>query len=189
MKAVVIYKGKYGATKQYALWLGDELGIPVRNANIINRDQLAPFDTLLIGTSVYVGKLQIRNWLKYNLEYIRGKRIVLFQVAGSPVDQIEKRLTYNVAGIPSEIVEQCEFYFLPGRLVIKDLSWKDRFMLRMGARLAKDPQDKKTMLTDYDHVKKEHLTELVTAIKNRMTGNAISIKDKGVLSLISARLH
>jgi menaquinone-dependent protoporphyrinogen IX oxidase len=187
MKAVVIYKGKYGATKQYALWLGHELGLPVRNANIINRDQLEPFDTLLIGTSVYIGKLQIRKWLKYNLEFIKNKKIVLFQVAGSPAEQIEKRLTYNVASIPREIFDRCEFYFLPGRLVINKLSWRDRFMLKMGARLAKDPRDKQTMLSNYDHVKKENLDELIRDMRKRMPGNVPATNEKRILPLIGIR--
>ena len=29
MKGIIIYKGKYGATAQYAQWLGEELNFPV----------------------------------------------------------------------------------------------------------------------------------------------------------------
>ena len=29
MKGLVIYKGKYGATEQYAMWIGQELQMPV----------------------------------------------------------------------------------------------------------------------------------------------------------------
>jgi menaquinone-dependent protoporphyrinogen IX oxidase len=166
MRAVIIYKGKYGATKQYADWLGEELALPVRNANIINYEQLDQYDTLVIGTSVYIGKLRIESWLKRNLAHLRNKRILFFQVAGSPPGEIEKRLSYNAGGIPEEILERCKFYFLPGRLVIDKLFWKDRFMLKMGARSAKKEADKKTMLTDYDHVKKVHLEEIVADIKN-----------------------
>jgi menaquinone-dependent protoporphyrinogen IX oxidase len=184
MKAVIIHSGKYGSTKQYALWLGHELGVPVRSANIINYEQLDPYDTLLIGTSVYIGKLQIRKWMKENLEYIRNKKIILFQVAGSPPEDKVKRHVYNVASIPAEIIGNCEFFYLPGRLIMNKLSWKDRFMLKMGARLAKDPSDKKIMLTDYDHVKKENLAELVLEIKKKAEEDMQSARENGILSLI-----
>lgn len=184
MKAVIIHKGKYGATKQYALWLGHELGLQVRSANIINGNQLDPFDTLLIGTSVYIGKLKIRDWLKENLDFLKNKKIILFQVAGSPPEEKDKRQAYNTASIPASIIGNCECYFLPGRMIIGKLSWKDRFMLKMGARLAKDPKDRKTMLTDYDHVKKENLAELISEMKKRMLGTAPLIVEKDLLPLV-----
>lgn len=184
MKGIIIYQGKYGATKQYALWLAHELGLPVRSSKIINGEQLDPYDTLLIGTSVYIGKLQVRKWMKRNLGFLSDKKIILFQVAGSPPEEKEKRQAYNIASIPKEIISHCEFYFLPGRLIIKKLSWKDRFMLKMGARLTKNPRDKETMLTDYDHVKKEHLTDLITEVKKHRAAETENPVAKGVLSLI-----
>ena len=168
MKGIIIYKGKYGATQQYAEWLGEELSLPVVTAQDIKEDQLKEYDFLLIGASVYIGKLQIQKWLKNNLAFIRGKKIFLFQVAATPPEEKEKRQAYNRSGIPEEIIKDCEFYFLPGRMIMQNLSWKDRFMLKMGARLAKDPVAKKTMLTDYDDVRKDNIAEILTVVRNYM---------------------
>ena len=165
MKGIVIYKGKYGATKQYAEWLGEVLSLPVVMADNINGNQLKEFDYLLMGSSVYIGKLQIQKWLNDNLDFIRGQKIFLFQVAATPPREIEKRQAYNQASIPSAIIESCEFYFLPGRMSMKKLSWMDRFMLKMGARLAKDPKAKKAMLTDYDEVTKDKIFEMCAVVK------------------------
>ena len=165
MNAIIIYKGKYGATKQYANWLGQEFKIPVREAGSIRGEQLNYCDALLIGTSVYIGKLQIKNWLKKNLAFIQDKKIFFFQVAGTPPEQVDKRQTYNLEGIPNELMGKCAFYFLPGRLIIEKLSWWDRFMLKMGARLVKDPNERKNMLTNYDQVKKQNLNELILDVK------------------------
>ena len=41
----------------------------------------------------------------------------------------------------------------------------DRFLLRMGARLTKDPVAKKEMLTEYNHVRKENLANLIEKVK------------------------
>jgi len=163
MKGIVIYKGKYGATKQYAEWLGEELGLPIVSATEVNGEQLTSYDFFIVGTSVYIGKLQIAKWLKNNLLFIKGKRILLFQVEGTPHEEKEKRQAYNLSSIPGELVSQCDFYFLTGRMIKSKLSWMDRFMLKMGARLAKDPADRKVMLTDYDDVRKENILEIVSA--------------------------
>ena len=165
MKGIVIYKGKYGATKQYAKWIGAESGLPVADSKDIKENELSYYDFLLIGSSVYIGKLQIQKWLKDNLTYLCGKKIFLFQVAATPPEEKEKRQAYNRSSIPDEIMKNCEFYFLPGRMIMQKLSWKDRFMLKMGARLTKDPRAKKGMLTDYDEVKKYKIEEIHIAVK------------------------
>lgn len=165
MKGIVIYKGKYGATKQYADWLGQVLSLPVVMTDNISGRQLKEFDYLLLGSSVYIGKLQIQKWLKDNIAYLRGKKIFLFQVAGTPPGEKEKRQAYNRASIPEEILKNCEFYFLPGRMIIQKLSWKDRLMMKMGAWLTKDPSAKKAMLTDYNNVRKENIAALLNAVR------------------------
>lgn len=165
MKGIIVFKGKYGATAQYANFLSEELNFPACSAEDISNKDLSPYDLVIIGTSVYLGKLQISEWLKDNLAVLKAKKIFLFLVAGTPPDQKEKLEPYIHSGIPAELIANCTVFFLPGRLNIKNLSWKDRFMLETGARLAKDPGAKKAMLTDYDHVKKENIIVPVKEIK------------------------
>lgn len=165
MKGIIIYKGRYGATQQYAGWLGAALKLEVWPAGRVDKDSLTGYDYFLIGSSVYIGKLEIKKWLAKNQSYLRAKKIFFFQVAGTPPEEKEKRQVYNESGIPKEIKVNCEFYFLPGRMVMQKLSWKDRFMLKMGARLTKNHAEKKTMLTDYDHVTKEKLNGLIESVE------------------------
>ena len=165
MKGLVIYKGKYGATKQYAMWIGQELQLPVASADRFHTNELMKYDYFILGSSVYIGKLEINNWLKKNFYVLQNKKIFFFQVAGSPVEQIEKRQSYNKASLPPSILKNIEFYYLPGRIIMRNLSVWDRFMLKMGAKLAKDPLEKKAMLTDFDHVKKEKVIPIMEGVK------------------------
>ncbi|MEO7982438.1 MAG: flavodoxin domain-containing protein [Bacteroidota bacterium] len=164
MNAIIIYKGKYGATKQYATWLGEELELSVQPTSIINREQLDRYDTFLIGTSVYIGKLQVKKWMKQNQSFLQHKKIFLFQVAATPPEQKDKRQSYNLEGIPPELAGCCECYFLPGKMCMDKLSWRDRVLLKMGARLEKNENEKRRMLTDYDEVKREHLAEIIAGV-------------------------
>jgi len=131
---------------------------------------LNSYDFFVIGTSVYVGQLQIKKWLKKNLGFLRNKIIIFFQVAGSSPDEKEKRASYNKACIPQELNTGNEYFFLPGRLAIKKLSGWDRFILKTGARFTKDPAAKKTMLSDYDLVKREHVRPVAERI-NQLLGS------------------
>ena len=165
MKGLVIYKGKYGATKQYAMWIGQELQLPVASADRFHIDELPKYDFFILGSSVYIGKLEIKDWLKKNFTVLQNKKIFFFQVAGSPVEQIEKRESYNKASIPPDMLQKIQFYYLPGRMIMRNLSGWDRFMLKMGAKLTKDPVEKKAMLTDFDHVKKEKVIPIMEGVR------------------------
>ena len=165
MKGLVIYKGKYGATKQYAMWIGQELQLPVASADRFHIDELPKYDYFILGSSVYIGKLEIKDWLKKNFNVLQNKKIFFFQVAGSPVEQIEKRQSYNKASLPPSNLKKAQFYYLPGRMIMRNLSGWDRFMLKMGAKLTKDPVEKKAMLTDFDHVKKEKVIPIIEGVR------------------------
>ena len=165
MNGLVIYKGKYGATKQYAMWIGQELQLPVASADRFHIDELPKYDFFILGSSVYIGKLEIKDWLKKNFNVLQNKKIFFFQVAGSPVEQIEKRQSYNKASLPPSILKKTQFYYLPGRMIMRNLSGWDRFMLKMGAKLTKDPVEKKAMLTDFDHVKKEKVIPIMEGVR------------------------
>jgi len=165
MKGLVIYKGKYGATKQYAMWIGQQLQLPVASADRFPVDELPKYDYFILGSSVYIGKLEIKEWLKKNFTALMNKKIFFFQIAGSSVEQIEKRESYNKASLSPTILENIQFYYLPGRMIMRNLSGWDRFMLKMGAKLTKDPVEKKTMLTDFDRVKIENTFPIIEAVK------------------------
>ena len=168
MKGLVIYKGKYGATRQYAMWIGHELQLTVASADRFPKQQLRDYDYFIIGSSVYIGTLEIQKWLKKNLGVLCEKKLFLFQVAATPVAEKAKRESYNKTSIPYEIVNKVESYFFPGRMIMRNLSAFDRFKLKMGAWLTKDPIEKRNMLTDFDHVKKEHVMPLVEAVRKHI---------------------
>jgi len=165
MKGLVIYKGKYGATKQYAMWIGQELQLPVASSDRFPVDELPKYDYFILGSSVYIGKLEISKWLKKNFDTLVSKKLFFFQVAGTPINEKEKRENYNRDSIPPTLLNRAETFFFPGRMIMRNLSGWDRFMLKMGAKLTKDPQEKKAMLSDFDHVKKENVLPIIDAIR------------------------
>ncbi len=180
MKGVIIYKGKYGSVKQYAEWLGCDLNIPVFPSDNIKGGQLGNYDFVVMGTSVYVGRLLIKDWLKRNLVVLQRKKLFLFVVCGTPGDKKEKLQRYIEINVPAEIRNSCDIYFLPGRMNMKNLSGFDRLMMNIGALFAKGSEAKKEMLMEYDDVKKENLYELVAALKK------INAEKRTVISMYKA---
>jgi len=175
MKGIVVYQSKYGATSKYAQWIADELNFPVFETGELDPGQLYKYDLVILGSSVYIGKLLMKKWLKNNLKELWNKKIFLFVVSGTPLNKREKLDSYISASVPAEARNMCDIYFLPGKMVVKELSMFDRFMIKMGARAAKSQAIKKAMLTDYNDVKKEHIAELLNVVKKAATKKAATL--------------
>ncbi|HRP58449.1 flavodoxin domain-containing protein [Agriterribacter sp.] len=160
MKSVIVYKGKYGATRQYAGWLGEALHMPLKTPEELQDADIKMHDLIIAGSSVYIGRLLIRDWLKQHAGVLKNKKILLFVVCGSnnPKDH-EQIIKQN---IPGGLFGPDNIFFLPGRLVQSRLSWKDRFMLNIGAMLVKDPEAKKFMRQDRDNVKIENISAVIS---------------------------
>jgi menaquinone-dependent protoporphyrinogen IX oxidase len=172
MKSVIIYKGKYGATRQYAEWLGAALHLPLKTPEELQEADIKMNDFIIMGSSVYIGKLLIRDWIKQYASILKNKNLLLFVVCGSNNrKEHEKIIEQN---IPHGLLDPSRIFFLPGRLIQSKLSWKDRFMLNVGAMLVKDPEAKKFMLQDRDNVKEENINAIVRMSSAVLEADSIS---------------
>lgn len=175
MRGVIIYKSKYGATRQYAQWLSNELKFPAVHPEEINADDIINADLVVFGSAVYMGKLLIKNWLKRNLDLVKNKKLFLFIVCATPPAEKEKLNEIVKNNVPLSIMDRTTIHFLHGKMNIKGLTWTDRLFLKMGARLEKDPKTKKEMLTDFDAVKRENITALINDVKAFNSGVSIAV--------------
>ncbi len=169
MKGIIVYKGKYGATLQYAIWLGAELNLQILKTDYADAQKIAAADYVIIGTSVYIGKLQAASWLKRNEEILKNKKLVFFVVAGTPPDETAKLNAYFTQGVPEALRRNVTCHFLPGSLQFSCLSLMDKILLRMGARLAA-MRGEKIDQRDYNGVSKEKLIPVLKEARSLAGG-------------------
>lgn len=169
MKGMIIYKGKYGATRQYAVWLGSALGLPVVPAGAENSAQLSEADFVILGTSIYIGKLQLKKWISENQALLTGRKLYLFLVTGTPLEEKEKLIGYIRSNLPEEIRKRCKYFFFPGKLEFNKLSWKDKLLLKIGAWLSKGTKNE-IPLADYNRVERHYIDTLVNAVNYLKVG-------------------
>lgn len=163
MKGAIVYQGKYGATEAYAHLLSKELSLPVYSAGNTARE-LAEADYILIGSAVYIGKLSIQRWLFRNREWLKSKKLVFFIVCGTPGTDKEKTAKIVADNIPPSL-SSSPVFFLKGRMIMRNLSWTDRLLLKLGARFTKDPQEKRRMLADFDGVEAAALRPVLHTVQ------------------------
>jgi menaquinone-dependent protoporphyrinogen IX oxidase len=162
---VVVYKGKYGATKQYAHWLAHDLALPCLDMDRVVDQSLNDYDYVILGSSVYYGKLLLHPFLVRHTEVLKSKKVFIFIVCATPdSDQREQKKLLR-ENIPEPLLRKNNTFFLPGKLDLHALNLFDRIMLRMAAFFEKDPERKSVMTNGVDAVAKENLIDLDIAAR------------------------
>lgn len=160
---VVLYESRYGAAQQYAQWIGEALNIPAKRSSEISPWELAAYDYVIAGASIYMGKTLISDWLREYEVNLRGKKVLLFIVGAAPATETDKTNRYFTDNIPASLLTTGNCFYFQGQLQYNKLSLKDKFFLKMGAWLAKKPEDKKAMLTDFNAVTRSTIFPLLNA--------------------------
>lgn len=89
MKTLIVYASKYGCTKECANLLKDRLQGEVTVSTVDDcRHDLRQFDAILVGGSVYMGKIQksITRFCKKNERVLLQKKLGLFASCYTPID-------------------------------------------------------------------------------------------------------
>lgn len=161
---IVLYESRYGAAKQYAEWIGETLGLPVKKCSELAPWELAAYDFVVAGSSIYMGKTLVRNWLNKSAEALMNKKLLLFIVGAAPVSQKTKTDKYFTDTVPAALIKANNCFYLQGKCSYSELSFTDKLFLKIGAWLAQRPEDRKAMLTDFNEVKRSNLFPLLNAL-------------------------
>jgi menaquinone-dependent protoporphyrinogen IX oxidase len=86
-KIAVLYKSKYGTTKQYAEWIAEETGGTLFALPKVKLSDLASFDTIIIGGGIYAGSIIGMKFLTDNFLKLSSKRLIAFAVGTSNVTE------------------------------------------------------------------------------------------------------
>lgn len=138
MKGIVLYKSKYGNTKQYAQWIADELGFELRDFSQFKKKEIDNYEPIIFGTGVYMGKM---NQLKKALKYFTNKPITIFACAGN--EGIEKDIqdikTNNFT--PEELAYH-HFFYLPGGVDFSKVKGMMKFMINIFRKVVEKKKNK-----------------------------------------------
>lgn len=130
MKTLILYGSKHGCTEKCAYLLGERMGtedvVDLDNSTQISLDA---YDTVIIGSSVYIGQINkaVRQYCSANLAALKEKQLGLFVCCGQP----EKAMDQLESGFPEELVQSAitKGYF-GYQLDLKKLSLLERLIVR-----------------------------------------------------------
>jgi menaquinone-dependent protoporphyrinogen IX oxidase len=125
-KIAIIYKSKYGTTKQYAEWIAEELNASLYEASSIKPQQLTDYETIIYGGGLYASgilgvKLVTQNPCKYLVVFTVG-------IADSQDTDYTEILTKN---FKPEQLSQTKIFHLRGGIDYSKLNLAHKGMMAM----------------------------------------------------------
>ncbi len=170
MKAVVIYKTKYGSTKKYAEWIAEELGCDIFDTKDIKADKLKDYDTIIYGGGLYAEVIAGASLITKNIKTLDNKKLIVYTTGITPIDCREyyDKMVIEKNFNP-EIREKIKVYNFPGKMVLSELSLVHRTALKTLKKIMsgkENPSEMEKMLielcdADGDFSNKDLICELV----------------------------
>ena len=141
MNPIVIYKSKYGSTKQYAEWIADELNCLAVDAKKLKVDNLRNYDTIIYGGGLYAEIIAGVTLITKHMDLLADKKIVIFTTGLTPIDCREYYdgliIEKNFKG---DTYSKIKMFNYPGKMILSELSVVHRTAVKT---LKKVMQDKK----------------------------------------------
>ncbi|URZ05585.1 flavodoxin domain-containing protein [Clostridium felsineum] len=138
MKTLIIYATKHGSTKKCADFLKDRLDGEITVVNIKNDFDinLKQFDKIIIGGSIYMGKIQkeITEFSNKNIDILCTKKVGLFICGMNNSAEIEINNAFPKMLLENALIREC----FGGEFIFKTMNFFERFIVRTVSKSNKD---------------------------------------------------
>ena len=131
MKAIVIYKSKYGSTKAYAEWIAEELDCKAVDAKQIKIDDLAEYDTIIYGGGLYAEVIAGVTIITKNIEKLMDKKLIIYTTGITPLDcrdYYDKMVMEK--NFKDDMASKVKVFNFLGKMVMSELSVVHRTALK-----------------------------------------------------------
>ena len=115
---------------------------------------------MILGTSIIVGKPTITNWLNKNWPFIHDRKLLLFSVSGTAPDHPDLQ-EWMYAHLGTVMDTGIPYIPLRGRLVLAQLPWWLRTMLRFAGKVSQDPEVRERMTQGFDYMDRNNLEPIL----------------------------
>jgi len=141
----VIYKSKYGSTKQYAEWISDELKADLFEHSDVKASEMNKYDTIIFGGGLYASGIIGIDIIKKNFENIKDKNIIVFTVGLADPKIKEQFIPIIEQNFSDEMKDRISVFHLRGSMDYSRLNIMHRSMMGMVKKtVSKKPEHMRT---------------------------------------------
>lgn len=131
MKSIVIYKSKYGSTKQYAQWIAEKLHCEAIDAKNIRADMLDEYDAIVYGGGLYAEIINGITLITKNRTKLENKKIAVYTTGLTPLDCRDYYDRYVIEkNFKQGLPENVKVFNYLGKMITEELSFPHRSALK-----------------------------------------------------------
>lgn len=138
MKTLIVYATKYGSTEKCAKKLTEKLTgeVDLCNLAVLVTNDLQHYDKVIIGGSIYAGRIQkqVTEFCAKNSQILKEKQLGLF-ICGMMINQAETELCNAFA--PELYSKAVVKDFFGGELKFQKINFLEKFMVKMVSKMDK----------------------------------------------------
>lgn len=152
MNAIVIYKSKYGSTRQYAEWIAEELDCSAVDVKTLKIDDVLKYDTIVYGGGLYAEIIAGVSFITKNLDKLKDKKVIVYSTGITPVDcrdYYDKLVVEK--NFKGDSLERIKVYNFLGKMVLDELSFVHRNAIKALKKLMsgkENPSEMEKLLID-----------------------------------------
>lgn len=171
MKTIVIYHSQTGFTKRYAQWIAEATGAECFALSEAKKKDLSAYGAIIFGGWACAGGIRKLDWFKGNLDKWADKKLIVFCVGASPINnpEIEPALKQNFK--ESELNKVSVFY-CPGGFNYEKMSAPSKLMMKVFIKTLKAKKDKteteqemiKMVSSSYDISDRKYIEPIVNCL-------------------------
>ena len=176
MKTIVVFKSKYGSSKQYALWIADALQCKAENVEKVSTNKLLDYDIVVYVGGIYVGGVNGYKQISKHLDALQNKKLVLCMVGITNPAEKEKYKEIYFKNVPEQYRSIVKPFALNGDQFFSKMSMIHRWMMKMPKTMAeKIPVEQRTEYdkqfienygVDVQLAKKEYIHDIVDYVQS-----------------------
>ncbi|MEI7604392.1 MAG: flavodoxin domain-containing protein [bacterium] len=141
MRALIIYKSKYGTAKQYAEWIKEEVEADIFSIDDFNISEIQAYDKIIIVSATYMGVIKADKFLIENWNLLKDKKVYLVAVGLVFTEDAVK--TYEQ--IPAFIRKNIQYIKIPGKIQYNRLNLFEKIMVKIMKGQNLDKVDRNTI--------------------------------------------
>lgn len=168
MKTLVVYASKHGCAEKCVNLLKNKLHGEVVTANAAMEavPDVATFDSVIIGGSIYAGRIQkeIKEFCTKNLDLLKQKKVGLFICGMLKGDKAQEQLK---GSFPAELVAASDaMECFGGEVQFHKMNFMEKLIMKMVSKADKSipAMDKNTNISDISEENIERLAQRINIV-------------------------
>lgn len=171
MKTIVVYKSKYGSSKQYALWIAEDLKCKAEKAENINIQEILSYDVIIYVAGLYASGINGFKKIRKHLSSMQDKKLLLCMVGATNPSEAEKYHQVYLSNVPQQYQDFVKPFSLRGDQLMTKMSGIHRLMMKFPKAAAEKIPENERTTENIDFL--EHFGEDIHFVKRDYTTSVV----------------